>query len=702
MSDSSFTRRNVLKTAGSGIVGSSMLGYGVTAAGDDSDAGTDRRVWSFEVSTRSSPTVVDDTVFIGAHDTVYALDKESGDQQWAFDTGGSVSSAPAVVDGTVFVGSSDGVYAVDAASGTEQWRYETGIVDASSPTVIDGTVFIGSYDQNVYAFDAETGEEQWTFETGEMVDASPTVVDGTVFVGSLDSTVYALDAAEGNQRWAFDTAGVASSPTVVDDTVYVGSGSYVYALHADSGDQRWQFQTDESISRSSPTVSDGTLFIGCNPSVYALDAESGDQRWTFETSDMIYSSPTVVDNTVFIGSQDAHLYALEAETGDQRWAFQADGEVNSSPTVVDGTVFVGTGGGSVYALDAGVTGSSEGSRVTLGTHGHHHVWAETATLDESPEIQFQESPVPIHSSTDGTTPNITFSESVSFGGESKYLLEVSEPDSDGSVLIEPVGEESIEFGELYLNVYRPEGGLRDDPAISDFNDEVPVEVTEDTSIFAANDPVLTEFSVQLRTEDEVIDSTEFRPFTINYDGITEQDSESGDIELTFPREQVAEELHAVIFHRTSSGGIDDQQFIRGMEADGDEFTTTIDSTDIPDGEYDTVVHLYEDDTVRDDGWYVLRNIAGTTVVDNRDPLDVTGDGNPATDTTGDGLLNDVTGDGAFTIDDVEALFDNLNRNAVQDNPELFNFAGRDAPETVTVADVQALYQELQAHGGNEQ
>jgi hypothetical protein len=85
-----------------------------------------------------------------------------------------------------------------------------------------------------------------------------------------------------------------------------------------------------------------------------------------------------VDGTVFVGSYDGNydgnLYAVAADTGSEEWAFETGGRVSSSPTVVDGTVFVGSGDDNLYAVDADVSGSSEGSRVLLGTEGHHGDW----------------------------------------------------------------------------------------------------------------------------------------------------------------------------------------------------------------------------------------------------------------------------------------------------------------------------------------
>jgi hypothetical protein len=73
--------------------------------------------------------------------------------------------------------------------------------------------------------------------------------------------------------------------------------------------------------------------------------------------------------------------------------------------------------------------------------------------------------------------------------------------------------------------------------------------------------------------------------------------------------------------------------------------------------------------------------------------DVNGNGEPATDTTGDGLLNDVNGNGQFGIADVVVLFQQFNSGVVADNPSLFRFSepAVENPERVGIADVVALF-----------
>jgi len=67
--------------------------------------------------------------------------------------------------------------------------------------------------------------------------------------------------------------------------------------------------------------------------------------------------------------------------------------------------------------------------------------------------------------------------------------------------------------------------------------------------------------------------------------------------------------------------------------------------------------------------------------------------NQPRDRDGDGLYEDVDGDGGLDILDVQALFNNLNSNAVQNNRGAFKFQPR--VEELTILDVQGLFNELE-------
>ena len=153
---------------------------------------------------------------------------------------------------------------------------------------------------------------------------------------------------------------------------------------------------------------------------------------------------------------------------------------------------------------------------------------------------------------------------------------------------------------------------------------------------------------------------------------------------------------SVTFESTSTAGPDapietvEWSFTESDEFDkeGEEVTYTYDEP----GEYEILMQVTDENDETD---------TATTQIEVTEPLpeiDVTGDGNPATDTTGDGLLDDVNGDGEATIVDVQALFQNLDNDEVQSNAALFDFSG--TGDEVTVSDVQALYNQITDSGGD--
>jgi len=377
---------------------------------------TERRVapgdtlWAFEGdgSFRSSPTVVDGTVYAGTTNrTLYAVDAETATEQWRFrvgpepperDKAEGIWAPPHVKGGRVFVGANDyNVYALDADSGDELWRYETDSHVYSSPTVVDGVLYVSGRDKGMYALDPATGEELWANEIG-ISGASPSVVDGSVYSGSYTiggaagGKIASFDAETGDEEWRYEGVDSCSSPTVVDGTVFTGAlDEYVYALDADTGKLTWRTALPGSQDIASPTVKDGTVFVtgwGSEVGLRALDADTGEQVWHAPTYSAGHQSPTVVGDSVFVVNQNGVAYAVDRATGEVRWERRLhDGPIQNatqgSAVVVDGVLFAGGEDERLRAVATDVDGSSDGSRVRDGVLNHHHSWAgtEPQTLD---------------------------------------------------------------------------------------------------------------------------------------------------------------------------------------------------------------------------------------------------------------------------------------------------------------------------------
>ncbi|HEY95825.1 MAG TPA: PQQ-binding-like beta-propeller repeat protein [Dehalococcoidia bacterium] len=99
-----------------------------------------------------------------------------------------------LIDGNVmYLGSDDFVMALDTDTQQILWEFETGDSVRSSPAKAGSVIYIGSDDGNLYALDSTTGELQWQFETGGAITASPAIVDGVIYVGSTDGNFYAIE-----------------------------------------------------------------------------------------------------------------------------------------------------------------------------------------------------------------------------------------------------------------------------------------------------------------------------------------------------------------------------------------------------------------------------------------------------------------------------------------------------------------------------
>ncbi|MCU1267512.1 MAG: hypothetical protein JWM21_3830 [Acidobacteria bacterium] len=315
------------------------------------NAKTGKQVWQFKTDGRvmSRPTLDGAYLYALSDDGyLYKLEQRAAKLVWKFDThGGAVArdlpspksqtydyltSAATVSGGIVYIGSADKrLYAVDVETGQEKWHFETQGMVRSIPAVAGGLVFIGSYDHNVYALEARTGALRWKYDTRREVVSAPLVVAGTVYIGSRSADLFALDAATGKFKWKYFywSSWVESSARMLDGVLYIGSSDYqqLLAIEAASGKRRWNINLDGSVW-SSPAVTGKNVYAGVvgvtdyflphHGGFFAVDRASGKVAWRFPMSAIpgvvdhgVASSPAVGDGLVFFGGLDGTFYAFK-------------------------------------------------------------------------------------------------------------------------------------------------------------------------------------------------------------------------------------------------------------------------------------------------------------------------------------------------------------------------------------------------------
>ena len=229
-----------------------------------------------------------------------------------------------VVDsGRVYFGCSGGkVYALDAETNEKQWEFETGDKIWSTPAIDGDTLYTGSFDKKLYAIDTDTGEAKWEepFEAEGAIIATPLVYNNTVYVGAFDRYLYAVDAEDGSLRWKSEVeAGnwFWVEPVADNGIIYAGClDGKVYILDADDGHEVADAIDLESAVSSSPVlVDDAIIFASQEGKIFSLDTENNTVTQLADLETEINSALCVFDGIIYIHTQDLILHRVDLNTG---------------------------------------------------------------------------------------------------------------------------------------------------------------------------------------------------------------------------------------------------------------------------------------------------------------------------------------------------------------------------------------------------
>lgn len=148
----------------------------------------------------------------------------------------------------VYVSTARGLYALDANTGDEIWRFDTELPLGNSPTVVNGKLFVAGFDRRVYALNADTGQLIWKFEGANGgFSTNPLVVEGMVLLGSRDGYFYALDESTGNLNWQYPAANQSSLAPILYSAAhaagkvyFAANDNFAYALNIADGTLQWR------------------------------------------------------------------------------------------------------------------------------------------------------------------------------------------------------------------------------------------------------------------------------------------------------------------------------------------------------------------------------------------------------------------------------------------------------------------------------
>jgi serine/threonine protein kinase/outer membrane protein assembly factor BamB len=330
--------------------------------------------WVYETQERlnSAPVITDGHVFVGSDaQNLHVIDVETGDGRRIYESDFSphenhISSSPAVIDDTVYVAFGDSlqsqrggeIVAIDTNSFETRWTFETDSTFSTSPVPAGSTVYVGGQGEGFYALDAATGELIWNATSNGIDRTVPAMSDNDLFIAGLHDlgTLSRVNPATQEREWDSGGMGgtIRSSPAVKDGMVYVGSTNhFLYAFDATSGQKQWEYKTDDWVT-CSPSVAHGTVYVGTRGNtLHAVDATTGERKWFFQSRFWITGKPAIVDDLIYVGSWDNTITAL-TPTGSEQWSIKLSGDLRAGVVPVGNRIYIPSNGGNLYAVSQNI------------------------------------------------------------------------------------------------------------------------------------------------------------------------------------------------------------------------------------------------------------------------------------------------------------------------------------------------------------
>lgn len=270
--------------------------------------------------------------------SIYALDRTTGREIWAFHTPGEIMPTAVDLDGFLYVGTGDGhVYRISVATGKLVWKTDfESFVSMSSPVGGDGNIFVGgTYPNFFYALDEKTGKIAWK-----------TTIPGLVATGISDCTPAYADGI------------VVQEATVESGDPSGPVANVLLALDAKTGKLLWQTRMNNgpvppAMKTATPMIANGVVYEGSpvTGNYHAFDLKTGRKLWTVHLGSQIRAGAAVLDGVAYIPFHSGDIAAIRVADGKLLGKKHVGGSFGpSSPVIIGGTLYVSNVYGWVTAI----------------------------------------------------------------------------------------------------------------------------------------------------------------------------------------------------------------------------------------------------------------------------------------------------------------------------------------------------------------
>jgi len=280
---------------------------------------------SSAVPIYGTPVVADELVYIaGYNGKIYAYRTDNLAQRWIYPREGYLQSfvgGIVVYENKLYVGCTSGkIYALDAETGDLLYQYQTDGKVWGTPAIDaeNDTLLVGSYDKTLYALSLNDLSLKWSYTTEGSIISTPLVENGIVYFGSFDRNLYALKASDGTLVWKFMGENwFWAKPEILNGVLYAAClDHFVYALNPATGAEVHEaYDLKSPVSSAPAVVANLIVFASREGVVYKIDTTSGEITQITELDTNVDGPLAAYDGIVYIHPGKANLVRINPETG---------------------------------------------------------------------------------------------------------------------------------------------------------------------------------------------------------------------------------------------------------------------------------------------------------------------------------------------------------------------------------------------------
>ncbi len=326
-------------------------------------------LWKFatgpDAGYSTSPLVVGNRVFFCSQGVVYALDTETGEIIWQYETRFAIRSTPVFLEGHLVVAAVNGeIHILDTVDQTDKRLFALVQVRGGVTTdllLADGTIYIAADNGQLYAMSVKTLDPQPLVKHNVPPKRAMVYADGYLYFTGGDNLLYCVDVKRKRTFWAQPQGNLVTPPAVWDGKPVVGTRDDARMVR--TGRTVWR-QTKVTAARGGPAVADDKIYLfDRNDLLLVLDPKRGDVVNAAKTDSACENAATIADQEVYFGTDVGNVYCVDAATLTAKWYYRCSPietigpnlsrqPIAVPPVVANGAVYAVSLTGTLFCLRA--------------------------------------------------------------------------------------------------------------------------------------------------------------------------------------------------------------------------------------------------------------------------------------------------------------------------------------------------------------